>query len=163
MLPPVLQDVYERVADFARRRQLAGVVAVVPHLPAAAEHPIDRLREANRQPLNSVPERGEPVAHENQVDMIALDAELNEPEFSCRGSRKRRADCGEEAIFTERRNIRARPERDVDRTAAIVRDAATVRQAPPSGRWLSPRAIASAAPSRRGRKLQLSRPLRHLE
>src|SRR5262245_29837591 len=163
MLPPVLQDVHERMPDLTRRRQLAGVVSVVPHLPAAAEQAIDRLRDADRQPLDTAAQRGQPVAFEDQVDVIALDAELDESEAFPRCSGKRRADGREEAGLSERRKIRRRPERDMDGTAGIVRGAATVRQTSPPRRRLPSCAVTSTAPRPRGRKIQLSRVTRHLE
>jgi len=163
MLPPVLQNVDECMTDVARGRQVTTMVSIVPYLPAAAEHAIDRLGDANRQPLDATAQRGHSVALEDQMDVIALHTELNESKLVGGCSRECRTDRREEAVLSERRKMRARPERNMDRTAAIVRGAATVRQASAPRRWLSPSAIAAAAPGRRGRKAQLSRPARHLE
>jgi hypothetical protein len=72
------------MTDLARRWERAQVVAIVPDLSAAAERAIDRLRDADRETLDAATELTQPVALHDQVDVVALNAEMKKPK-SLRG------------------------------------------------------------------------------
>jgi hypothetical protein len=101
MLATVVEDVHERVTNFLRRHQVPRVVAFVPDSPAAMERPVDRLRDADREALDPAPERHRVVTFDEQVDVIALNAELQQPESSARSTRECPAHRPEDAFAAE--------------------------------------------------------------
>jgi len=151
------------MTDLARRGERSQVISVRPYSSVAAKRAVDRLRDANRKALNATTKRHVSVSFEEEVDMIALYAEVEESEAFGRSSRERASHCTEDIVATEGWKIAACPERHVDRAAAIVHRPTTVANTSPTGRGLSPRAVTSAAPGRRRGKLQLSRCSLHLE
>jgi hypothetical protein len=76
VLAEVLQDVHERVTNLARRRELPSVEAIHPNPTATPERTIDRLRDANREPLHAAPQLRVRVGLEQQMDVITLHAEV---------------------------------------------------------------------------------------
>ena len=80
MLTPVLKDVDQRIADFAWRPQGARMVSVGPHLAAPSEHAVDGPCQANGESLETADQRRVPVRFDQQVDVIVLNAELEDPE-----------------------------------------------------------------------------------
>jgi len=80
VLPDILQDVNECVADLEGRLQRAGMKSIRPNLSAPAERTVDRLGDADGEPLDTTAEGDEPVAFDEQMDVIALHAEVHDPE-----------------------------------------------------------------------------------
>jgi hypothetical protein len=78
MLSEILQDVDQGVPHFARCPECAGMEAVCPNLSAAADGPIDRLRDADGEPLHAATQGDEAVAFDQQMDVIALHAEVDD-------------------------------------------------------------------------------------
>src|SRR5947208_10842265 len=62
VLAPVQQHVDEAVAHLPRRPQRSAVVALCPHAAPTAEPPVDRLRQADAEPLHPPSERPRPSA-----------------------------------------------------------------------------------------------------
>jgi hypothetical protein len=162
MLAPVLQDVDERMPYFARRRERAHVVSVRPDGPVAAEHPVDRLGDANPEALNAAPERIGRVRFQEEMDVVSLDTVVEQAEPVPRRIRERSSDRDEDIATPERRHAVPCAQRDVHRTAPVVHCAANMRDAS-STRRLPSCAIATPTPSRRRRQLQLAPGVRHLE
>src|SRR5262245_62047821 len=80
MLPPVLQDVYERMTNGAWGRQRARVISVEPDPPSPTKRAVDGFRKANGESLNAALEYQGCVRLDEQVDVIVLDAELKHSE-----------------------------------------------------------------------------------
>jgi len=80
MLAGVVQDVDERVTDFARRPQDASVIAVREDFPATTVKTIEPLRDADREPLDAARERARVVRLGDQVQVVRLNRVLDEPE-----------------------------------------------------------------------------------
>jgi len=53
VLSHVVEDVEERVPDFAWRAEESSVKAIAPDAPAAPEHAVHGLGDADGEPLNS--------------------------------------------------------------------------------------------------------------
>jgi hypothetical protein len=80
MLLPILEHVNERVPYLTRSFEQVRVIAVTPDRSSTAQHPIDCLRDADREPLNTARKPRRLVRLHQQVQMIGLNAEVKEPE-----------------------------------------------------------------------------------
>jgi hypothetical protein len=80
VVPRVVENVAKRVANLARRLQRASVIAVVEQWTAATERAVNALRDADLEPLE--PARPCLVARrlDDEVQVIRLDDELDDPE-----------------------------------------------------------------------------------
>jgi hypothetical protein len=162
MLLDVVEYVHEHVADLARRPQQAGVVPIGPNGAATATQPIHEAGDSDGEPAHTTLEPRRPVRLHQQMQMILLDAELQNAEPLARPGTERVPDGNEKPFAPEGRDIGARPERDVGRTSRFVWGAAHMRYVPAPLARLAAGAIASAAPGLRA-ELQLLRSTSHLE
>src|SRR5580765_4245204 len=163
MFPPVLEHVEQRVPHLARRRERPKVVAIVPDPSVSSERAIDRLRDTDRQALDAAAQLTKPVVLEDQVDVVALNAEMEQPK-SFRGRlRERRSDRHEDAVAPQRRQSPGCPQRDMYWTAAIVHGSPPMWHATSSGCRFPSRAFSPATPCRRRCELELSRRTVHLD
>ena len=162
VLLEIVQHVDERVAHFTRRPQQPGVVSVPPHRAAAPAEPVHEAGYPDGQPAHTTLEPRRPIRFDQQVQMILLDAELQNAKARRRARAKRGLDRHEKALAPERGDIDRGAERHVGRTARVVRSAATMRHVAPPGIRLPTRAVAPATPGLRS-KLELSRLPLHLE
>jgi len=138
------------------------MVAVCKDLSAAAKRAIDRLRHADGESLQTPAQCDRTVRFDEQMDVIALHAEVQEAK-SCPGNSYQCFTHGtENVVATQRRQILAGPERHVDRTVRIVRLPSSVGDAPSPGSRLTSSAFSPAAPTRRRSQLQLSSSAPHL-
>src|SRR5439155_18571548 len=80
--PRVLEDVAERVAGLRRRGQDLEVIAVVEHAAAPAEEAVDPARDPHRPALDAPRARRGRVGFAHEVDVVALDRELADPELA---------------------------------------------------------------------------------
>ena len=80
VLPPVLEDVDDCVPYLARSRERSCVISVRPYSPVAAKHAIDRFGDANGEALNAAPQANVSIRFEEEVDVIALNAEVDDAE-----------------------------------------------------------------------------------
>jgi hypothetical protein len=79
MLGPVLEHVHQRIANFAGRTEDARMVTIRPDEAAAAEDAIDGTRDANRKSLKAVPKIRVPISLDDEMQVISLNAEMQEP------------------------------------------------------------------------------------
>ena len=91
MLPEIIHDVNQRVADRARRREGTSVISVSPHAASPAECAIDGACDADRETAEPARERPRRIRLGDEMDVIVLDRELNtsvydERDFFDRGS-----------------------------------------------------------------------------
>jgi hypothetical protein len=76
----VLQDVDEGVPDFTRREECPRVVAVGEQRADAAPEPVEAARDADQQTLNASRERAAIARLDDQVEVVRLDGEVDQPE-----------------------------------------------------------------------------------
>lgn len=97
VLEPVLQTVDERVAHLARCAQPVRVIAIRPHASVPPEDAVDGLGHAHRESLASAGETAGAVGFDEQMNVIGLNAEVQQAEVCVRGGGKRAADRFEHA------------------------------------------------------------------
>ena len=78
------------------------MVPIAPDSPAAAEDPVHRLREPDREAVDAPGERAAVVCLDDEVEVIALDGELENPQAAA-GSRCQAATDGAEEPITAQR------------------------------------------------------------
>ena len=137
------------------------MVAVAPHGAPPSEDPIDRLRDAYGEPADSSLERRGIAGLDDEVQMVALHAEVQDAE--ARGARRaqRVLDRNEDPMGSEGGNGGCRPQGHVRRAMSLVRDPAAVRDRAAPGSGLAPGAASSTAPGA-DRKIELPCVPRHL-
>ena len=162
MLPEVEQHVGDRVANLARRRQRACVVAIAPDL-ADARDAFDRKRDANDEAANPRHQGVVAVAFQNRVHVILLHGKVQHAKRGVAGLRDCVSDGGEEAARTKRWDAARGSQRQQDRMARVVPRAAIVSHPRASGSLRPAGAGTRSAPTSRDRKLQLTRAPCHLE
>ena len=145
------------------RRERPGMVSLVPHPPPAAEGAIDRAGHTDGEPPEPAAQRAPVVGLDNQMQMVILNAEVQNPKASVGGDGKRAADGGEGPRRTQAPDCGSATEGnmhgvcgDVHRPRAVCDAGAAVRRALPTSTG------ATAAPCAWLRKRELQSP-RHLE
>jgi hypothetical protein len=162
MFPPILQDIDERIADLPRCRERPRMIPVSPHLPATAERAIDRFGNPDREALKTTAQ-SERLCFNEEVDVVALHAEVDQPESFRRTPGECGPDGAEDVGAPERRKTDVRAERDVHRASRIVRGASAMWDMPARSRGRSSRTVTPAAPRRGCRKFRLAAGVLHLE
>ena len=139
------------------------MVSLVPHPPPAAEGAIDRAGHTDGEPPEPAAQRAPVVGLDNQMQMVILNAEVQNPKASVGGDGKRAADGGEGPRRTQAPDCGSATEGnmhgvcgDVHRPRAVWDAGAAVRRALPTSTG------ATAAPCAWLRKRELQSP-RHLE
>ena len=56
------------------------MVAITPHRTATAERTVHRFGHPDSQTLDTVPETARPLRLDEEVDVVGLDAEVQQPE-----------------------------------------------------------------------------------
>jgi hypothetical protein len=138
------------------------MVSIRPYRPTPAKQSVDETGNPDGQPAHTTLEPRRPVRFHQQVQMILLNAELENAKALVRPCAQGLLDRTKEAFGSEGGKVRARPQRDMGRTARIVREAPDMRNVPTSRVRLAAGSIARAAPCS-GAKLQLSSSPPHLE
>ena len=115
VLPEVEQDVDERVADLARRRQRAGVITTAPYLAVTTKTSIHRARGPPGQTLQAANQRLTRGRLSDQMQVVGLHREVNETKAAGRwrlqGPRtalQRRVRCATTAARAARESSRER-------------------------------------------------------
>jgi hypothetical protein len=75
----ISENVEQGPADLGRSRQGAGVIAIGEHSSAAAELLVEAFREPDDEALQPAPQRLTVVGLADQVPVVALHGEVNEP------------------------------------------------------------------------------------
>jgi hypothetical protein len=103
MTPVVLQHVRKTRPRLAGRGELVQVVPIREHRPFAMEQVIQALRDADREPLHSAPERLRVVSLDDQVEMVVLHGEVDDPKIfsNARSSADRLFDLREGLLCAE--------------------------------------------------------------
>jgi hypothetical protein len=137
------------------------MIPFCPHRTAPAEHAVDGFRHADRESLASASQAVPALGFDQQVNVVGLYAEVQEPKRPSARSRERIPEGAEHPARPQRRKARDRTQGDMDRLVTIVRRSAAVGHA--SATW-SGRPTCTRAPAAPGTKgeLGLAR-LVHLE
>ena len=120
VLPPVLQDVHERVPHLARRREVSRVMTICPDASPPTQGAVDRFRHPDREPLDSASKHDSIVRLDEYVHVIPLHTELQHPETAPGCSREGATHRAEDVGPPQRRQIGTRPQRHVRGATAIV-------------------------------------------
>ena len=97
MLPEIHQDVHDGMAGLARRGQGAGVVAVAPHGALAGERVVDCAGRPDGEATRSAGQRPLILGLHEEMQVIALDREVDDPEVGPAGRTNAFAQSLEEA------------------------------------------------------------------
>lgn len=159
----IAQNVDDGTSRLLRRLERVCVVPVREHPAAPLHQAVQGASDTNGQTLNSAREPHGILGLDDQVKMVALHAEVNEPEpgtsLSVRESSRNRA---EAALATQVPDVTPHAQRDVHRVVPRQRGTTFVGDACLGPRWLPSRTC--ALPSvRRESHLDLLRPPCHLE
>jgi hypothetical protein len=138
------------------------MVAIPPDPSTPAESTIHRSGGADGQALQATAERVWCVGLHQQVEVIALDGELDDAKPLTGGRRERLADGGEDAFAAERWDPGRRPQSGVRGMPRVVSTARTVRDTAPTWSGLPSCAGPPATPASH-RELELSRTPAHLD
>jgi len=122
MLAEVLEHVRDRMARLSAAHEIVAVVPVREHRPLPPQQPIDAARDADRETLHPPAERARVLRFDQQVEMIAPDGEVHDPEV------RSRARCSADRFpYHRERLLRSkvadaprRPQRDVHRVPRLV-------------------------------------------
>ena len=153
VLPAVHQHVNERMTDLPWRPQRPGMIAIAPEGPAPAERAVHRPCHANRQAADAAGERSAVVGLHDQVEMIVLYAEVENPRGEPPGRHERHESSGWPPTCGASRARGARRRAEVECRAgppagAPVRACVRPRRdGHPNYGVLGGRAVASGAPS----------------
>jgi len=94
------------------------MIPPIPPAPTPPQHTVDRAGDADGEALHAASEPRRRIRLDQQVEMIGLDAELEDAERVARGGAEGASDCGEKCVTAKRWQPAPQTERDVD--AAIV-------------------------------------------
>jgi hypothetical protein len=85
------------------------VIAIAPDRTAAPQHSVHGLRRADRETLKTAPELRRTVGLDEQVQMIGLNAELEEPKRLARRGGESRTNRWEDPRAAQRGEAAPRP------------------------------------------------------
>jgi hypothetical protein len=139
------------------------MVAVRPNPSVAAERAVDRLRDANREPLHAAAKLRGAVCFGEQMDVVVLHTEVKQTESVLGYSRECRTYGTEDVVAPKRRQTSTGAERHVDGAARIMQRSSSVRHAPAPGSGLTSSALSPTAPGWWRSQLQLPSSTPHLE
>jgi hypothetical protein len=76
------------------------VVPLTPDRTAATESPVDRARHADGESLDAACEHVSVIRFDDEMEVVLLDAELEQPEAAARSYCQRAANCRENPIHS---------------------------------------------------------------
>jgi hypothetical protein len=83
MLPPVVQDVDERIPHFPWRAKEACMIPVAPEPATPRQALVDRPGDSDREAAHTALETRRPVRFRDQVHVISLDTDMEDPVNTC--------------------------------------------------------------------------------
>ena len=146
----IRQHVDDGVTDRAGRRDRSGVIAVCPHGAAASANAIHGAGNADREPAEPTGKARPVLGLNQQMQVIILRREFDNPESLVRGLGKGAADSGKDAGGPEAADGGRGAQRNMDGMRGLVGRARTVRDAGPLS-WCALAAGAGPATAPRGR------------
>ena len=148
MLPEIHQHVHDGVAGLARRGQRAGVVTVAPHGALAGEGVVDCVGRPDGEATRSAGQRPLILGLDHEMQVVALDREVHDPEVGPAGRADAFAQPLEEARGSQRGKTSSGSEGEVDRVRRLVCRSGSVRDglSPPWNRRAAGALSGSAPP-----------------
>jgi hypothetical protein len=135
------------VADLGGRTQHARVIAIVEHAAVAPHHPVEPFGDADREALDRAGERAAVGGLDEEMDVIALDRELDDADVEAIATDpKRRLDDAERAPAAQVVDVRRHAQGDVERHRAGPLAARAMSHAGARTAGLAARAGALATP-----------------
>jgi hypothetical protein len=153
VLAVIHQYVHERVPHRPRGGERPRVVPVAPDGAAPTEGAVDRPRHPDGKPPEAAAEHSRVIGLDDEMEMVVLDTELEEPEPTVGRRSKRAADGWEDPVGPQAADGPPAAERDVHGVRGTVRGPGAVRDARAATR--RPFAAGTgptAAPGARGRE-----------
>jgi hypothetical protein len=132
------------------------VITAGPHASAPPRRAVDRLRTSRRQSLQPAHERQWMVAFDEEMDVIALDREVDDTKGRLVGGGERAAQDRKDARRPQRRKRVAGPQRDVHGPSRLMSRASPMRRARSRRDELPARARPLATPPPSRRQLELN-------
>ncbi len=115
VLPRIEQHVPERVPNLARRLEWLRVEAAIDHRTGSREHAVRGAGETRSDALHARSERRGGVRFDDQMDVIAHDRVVDDAEVGALARpREGAAELRDEAAVSQRRNVAADSDRDVE-------------------------------------------------
>ncbi|HEX9243825.1 MAG TPA: hypothetical protein VF875_15380 [Anaeromyxobacter sp.] len=149
----VPEHVPHRVPDLGRRPEDVRVVAVGEHRAGAPHHAIQAASDPDGERAHAARERPRPVRLDDEVEVVAQDREVRDPESPIAARPAYcRVDHPERPLAPQVPDMRRHPHRHVHRLVGPDLLACGVRRALPIAGWLPPRTYSCAAP---GAELEL--------
>src|SRR5262249_30187540 len=121
MLLEVHQDIYEPVPHLARRAEGPGVVTVTPYRTPASESTVDGARDADGEAPHAFGQGSSGFRFDEEVEMIVLHREMNDPEALGRSRGQRMADGREDAVSAKAADATHGPQGDMEGMGGVVR------------------------------------------
>ena len=138
------------------------MVAPVPDPSAPAERTVHGASETNREAAGAARKRASMLSFRDQVHVVVLNREMNDPEIGVPGRSDGAAHGGEHTRGAKAANRVDRPEGEVNRVSGDVLWARTVSdRVPTSGRELPACTASAPAPRTRRRQEELLRSTGH--
>jgi hypothetical protein len=150
MLAPVHEYVDDRVAHFARGRQRTCMVPIAPNAASPDDHAVHGARQADAQSDDATGEGDLVTRLDEQVDVVALNREVQDSKPAASRARQRAVKRSEHALLPQARDSWRGSERDVDGVSFAVRGPSMVRYAATRGYPLSPGSVSLSAPGAEG-------------
>jgi len=150
------------VAHLARRGERPSVIPVAPDAPSAAEGAVERPRHADGEPPEAAAERPRVVGLDDEMEMVVLHTEMEDPKALVGGRTERTEDGREDPAGSQAADGTPAAQGDMHRVRGGVRGPRAVRDAGTAARGeLSAGAGAASTPGawRREAKLQGARHL----
>jgi hypothetical protein len=134
------------------------MVALPPHPPAPVNRPVDRPRTTDRQPLRPPRERQLVIGLHDEVNVIGLHREVDQPKKGLAGRRERPTQLAEHLPPTQRREPIIRTQRNVHRMPRPVKWPRRMHRRRSRRRSPPPRVPPPSPPATRDRKIKLPSP-----
>ncbi len=143
----VVEHVPQGVPDFARSAQRPTMISIIEHRPRSTHQTIDRTCDSHLECAESRCARQIVRCLDDQMEVVRLDTEVNDPEVGAVRPGDRVANREHEPTLSQRREILDETQRDVLRNGGGNRLACVVPD-PRSSTWSSGVGPPSTAPRR---------------
>jgi len=164
VLRAIFQYINQRVAHRSRRRERPGMVPISPDGSAPVQRTIDRPRNANGQTTKPAGEHLRIIRFDDEMQVVILHTEMENPEAPVRGHGERAADGRKDPPRAQATDGRSGPERCVHGLRRDVRRPRNMRHAgPTAGRGFPPSPRPAPTPGARARKGQLLQASCHVD
>lgn len=146
MLFAIEEHVDQGIAHFAWRTQGTCMISIRPNAPARGQPSVQAPRHADAESLHPAGEAPAVVGFDEQVQVIGLNAEVNDTKKALPGRADLRADTEKQRFLPQTGKPLPDTDRDMDWMASAVYRSANMRHPTPASHRLSPRAFPESTP-----------------